>query len=653
MISLASTLALVLANQSLQTAEIPLSRGYHFNGGRAVVPGDDIRVGYWDVFEAEIDAAAPTLPISTMYALTGNVNRHVLMRFGLDEFQAIGDGVEATLVLTLVEPEKANLKSIRILRKPWMTPPANSLGKRVKTPKAGDPVPFAPGVTWTKAGGDVSNWEKAGALGTSDSTIVNAEITKKDNKLYIKGLGKTVAEMMRYPGANFGFMLEFSGETGIWSSLSPESRPQLVLKGVEQIKPNQAPAEVAVSKVGDGTVTIFSPKQINKLKVRQGTDWIYEGPAKALTLGKSKSKDSRASMTTIVVDLGEKEHVVTLDPNGPWAPIDHFQANWLRSAIDASVYSFAPTGAGRYINPTASSYHYSLENAGLGAHEIYEVPTDLSLLLALVPPPKPTSNPLFKQLAQPVVGPLPMSTVDELMHGTRKLPSLVIAKVVNPDGVAIPGTKVVLDKFKEGIKPEVYTADAKGFIFITLDPNTLVPLFGFDAAFSDSKDSIRVAGAYFTNQYARGNTTALSFELPFNLPLLPVQRDTNLAYGKPTKDSKGSFPAQLIALTDGKVETEFKLSPGEWVEIDLGRDRLLAEFTWNSPQNAQFEVVTYGTGEKAEEAVRWFEAMPPDEGPQDKTVYPTPAQARFVRIKNTGKSVFAIGDIKLFAGKRG
>jgi hypothetical protein len=642
---------LVKSGMTVGETDFVLRRGIHFNGGRPYVAGDDVRTGYWDVFEAEIDAAAPNLPVATMYALTGNVNRHVLMRFGLDDFQVENtSNPTATLRLTLVDGEKASLKSVRLIKRPWMTPPVNTLAKRVKTPKPGDPIPFVGGVTWSRAGGDVAPWERPGAAGNGDTALLKLDITREKDQLLIKGLGPVVADWAKHPGENFGLLFEFSGETGIWGSTSPEGRPELEVSGFRRVQ--RTSGNAAIYAVQDSTteVSVGSAETISKLRVRQGAEWIYEGAPKTFNITNSRSKDARARHLTFVAQVGNQQVTTTIDPQGTWAPIDHAQAAWCKAAIDASVFSFAPFGAMKYINGTAKTYEYSISKAGFYSQDIWEPKTDLSLLGGLIPPPRPIKNPLFDQLARPVVGPLPLSTVDVLKNGQRKVPTAMIARVVNLDGIVMPGVKVTVGLDASGQETEL-TSDAKGFIFLPAITGT--PQFlRFTADKWNIKDEFGVQISYFQDQYARGSVNAMSFDLPFNLPLLQIQRETNLIAGKPVRDSKGSFPAQLLSLVDGKPETSFRLEPGQWVEVDLGRDRLLAEISWDSPSEVPFEVLLYGTGEKETEADSWLKYEPPAEGMGNRSFFPSPVDGRFIRIINQGKKVIVFNDIFTFAGKR-
>jgi hypothetical protein len=292
-----------------------------------------------------------------------------------------------------------------------------------------------------------------------------------------------------------------------------------------------------------------------------------------------------------------------------------------------------------------------LSRVSLYNNEQWLPKTDISLLVGLVPPPRPMPNPLFDQLARPVVGPLPMSTVDALINGSPRLPGVIIAKVVNLEGIPIPGARVKISTPGVGTDQESI-ADAKGFAFLPSYGDKVPNLFVFTGSVFGADDSLSFSSSYLTNLYARGNTKAVSFELALNLPLLQIQRDANLVIGKPASDSKNSFPAQLLSLTDGKSESIFKLEPGAWAEVDLGRDRLLGQFSWETQNKVAFEIYVYGTSEKIADAEKWYTFAPQGDLAVQTTAYPTPVTGRYLRIQNTGKETLLVKDLKVFAAKR-
>jgi hypothetical protein len=155
-------------------------------------------------------------------------------------------------------------------------------------------------------------------------------------------------------------------------------------------------------------------------------------------------------------------------------------------------------------------------------------------------------------------------------------------------------------------------------------------------------------------------TKAASIELPFNLPTSEITRDNNLVLGKPTRDSATSFPAQLLGLTDDSDATTYTLPPKAWVEIDLGRDRLLGEFELRGDLPEAFVVAVYGTTEKVNESRPWIgepslstrlRNYPSTEA--GTVVYrPRPTGGRYIRLLNAGEKSATLKGVRLFATKR-
>lgn len=102
----------------------------------------------------------------------------------------------------------------------------------------------------------------------------------------------------------------------------------------------------------------------------------------------------------------------------------------------------------------------------------------------------------------------------------------------------------------------------------------------------------------------------VTLELRANLAASAVE-STNLAQGRLVTDSVGGLPAQLAQATDGNDQTAIKLpeKAGEWIEIDLGRDRVVGEVRLTIPNGKKtwkaFDVMIYSTGQLATDAFRW------------------------------------------------
>jgi hypothetical protein len=110
------------------------------------------------------------------------------------------------------------------------------------------------------------------------------------------------------------------------------------------------------------------------------------------------------------------------------------------------------------------------------------------------------------------------------------------------------------------------------------------------------------------DSFARGNASAAIVDLTLDMPGSGLDDGRNLALQKFVTDSTGQGADRLAGLVDGDPKTSVKLGEkaGDWVEIDLGRDRALAEIRlaanaesfWNS-----FDIVIYGTGQKPQDGL--------------------------------------------------
>jgi hypothetical protein len=162
----------------------------------------------------------------------------------------------------------------------------------------------------------------------------------------------------------------------------------------------------------------------------------------------------------------------------------------------------------------------------------------------------------------------------------------------------------------------------------------------------------------FTDLFARGNQLAISIDLPFNFSPWPINTETNLTSGKPANDSAKSFPAQLAGLVDDNPDTEYVLPAKGWVEIDLGRDRLLGELDIQGEVPKKFNVKVYGTTDKVDQADVWIDEIDSDlfrraYNLTGDTIYrPSPNTARYVRIENLTDTPAHLKGIKVFAARK-
>ena len=157
---------------------------------------------------------------------------------------------------------------------------------------------------------------------------------------------------------------------------------------------------------------------------------------------------------------------------------------------------------------------------------------------------------------------------------------------------------------------------------------------------------------------SRGSNSAAIIDLRFDIPGAPLETGTNLAKERILTDSAGSLPAKLAALTDEDPKSAATLSgkPGDWVEIDLGRDRTVGEVALAAEPGRfwrAFDVYTYATGQKPEETVPWarevdFGWTAAHRGDGGTVHYRgAPRRFRFVRIVNRSGGEGILAEVRV------
>ena len=161
-----------------------------------------------------------------------------------------------------------------------------------------------------------------------------------------------------------------------------------------------------------------------------------------------------------------------------------------------------------------------------------------------------------------------------------------------------------------------------------------------------------------TDAFHRGNRAAAIIDVRFNAPSGPVDRSTNLARGRLIADKAGSLPAKLTPLVDEDATTQVELGsqPGDWIEIDLGRDRPVGEVQVHYGQMpVKFDLQAYATGQAAPEADAWVKDLNSTWTRENRmktdgfVPYRGPMiRARFIRIVNRSGGSGKIGEVRIF-----
>jgi hypothetical protein len=209
------------------------------------------------------------------------------------------------------------------------------------------------------------------------------------------------------------------------------------------------------------------------------------------------------------------------------------------------------------------------------------------------------------------------------------LPHAVLLRAFYQSNLPIPNAKLDFFQARQGriakdAMPDFsVTADAKGTVILpdrpgglfgTLEPGYGNGMFLVRATVNGASDSTWLKAWQAIDSVSRGNRAARSvavMDLHFVLPSDLLETETNLVADRIITDSTGALPAKLGALIDGSNDTQADLGvkKDDWVEIDLGRDRTVGEVDLivdpAGPFWQKFEMMSYITGQKADEAVPW------------------------------------------------
>ncbi len=153
---------------------------------------------------------------------------------------------------------------------------------------------------------------------------------------------------------------------------------------------------------------------------------------------------------------------------------------------------------------------------------------------------------------------------------------------------------------------------------------------------------------------ARGNT-APTVEVRVSLSSGPIRPNPEHAAGRPVTDSEGRLPAALAPLTAPGRTDQVRLAERGWVEVDLGRDRLIGEVALLAPEGRSFKepallrVLVRSTGDPAERGRPWAVVAEPREVAEGSllALRATATRARYVRVEWSGRAAFDLARIQV------
>ncbi len=126
-----------------------------------------------------------------------------------------------------------------------------------------------------------------------------------------------------------------------------------------------------------------------------------------------------------------------------------------------------------------------------------------------------------------------------------------------------------------------------------------------------NRHQVSLSWADLVEEGLRGPAAAASIEVRIPSLDAEIDREVNLAEGRTLEDSLGRFPAQLAGLLDGNSATSVEMpgAEGGWIEIDLGRERPVAEIEILHDGNLwrSFNIAYYGTSQAPTAAQNWIQ----------------------------------------------
>jgi hypothetical protein len=259
-----------------------------------------------------------------------------------------------------------------------------------------------------------------------------------------------------------------------------------------------------------------------------------------------------------------------------------------------------------------------------------------------------------------------------------KLPGTIIVRAMNRDGDILPNTELRFYQSKDGA---ITTAEPT-FRLVTGDGGSVilpVRVGGdgkrdqFGGLMADGSNGVYLVAAtrngvtdtawikawQLCDSLSRTNKPAVFTELRFNVPFEEVDSSKNLAVGAKFT-SEGGLD-KLEGLADGSYNLPVKV--GKWFEIDLGKDTAVTEIDVSGDFWKKFDILTYFTGEKVEQAsafaheIDWdwnMQVRPEVEGGHSYLAYRGTGKSvrtiRFVR-KDAGGEVGGPTEIRVFGAK--
>jgi len=647
--------------------------------------------------------------------LAGGPGRTILIRFGaLDRIVPHGKRVRsARLILTITTGSTPGITSIGKVLAPWGEGPLSSFGTQFRPtdPKAKAEAPQG-AATWRERKGRSAGWNRAGASGDTDIQRVDGiGANATEAELIIAGLGDTIQDFAERPWTNHGFALQFAAPIEFASSQARSGRPRLEIE-LEDV-PIAASADLAVTEIRrESGQAVAVVENLGTAAAGASALWVENDRAGSEFAVASIPAGGRSTISRALPSSGTLQLVLRTQAGDPRNDaLTHYLEGvnataerpasptaaqalvryWNEVVLPHSRFSFAPEGVSQRLNLTFGIGPKVEGLSDLGAlmglprwQPIEGAPRDQFAGISgfgdtrfdgVVPgslalPYDPVDSPIFTVNPLEPSGLLPMTDVARLNATERTpfvLPTTVLLRLTDLAGRPLPRTAVNFYRARNGKLDRsapafTLTTSAGGSVllprdaFADSDPTKGDYAYFAETAAHGVTDGTWLFSWMLYDAAARGSRAAATMELRFNLPALPIDRAGELAAGKLVTDSIETPPATLAALVGAGGSIKLGGKSGDWIEVDLGRDRTIGEIkVFAGPDMwRRFDIVGYGTGQRPSDAAPIVKeadwGWTRDRRAQDGGVpYRGGApRVRFIRLINRSGEAGAIQRIQVF-----
>jgi hypothetical protein len=619
-------------------------------------------------FDTSLSATEADVAFGGGQTLSGGPDRVILIRFAGLPFDGNVNVSSATLSLRRTAGAEPVLSEIAIVNVPWGEGPLRTFNPVFAAPKDKNGKAIAPynAATWRERFGQRAGWKKGGVFGSTDVTLLEGvTVSVTDLEFTISGL-QTAAQMWaNAPERNFGLALKFKNRvefesanaatggprfTATYAKKPTVAGPNVVIRSVTE-PVGTGPAEkleIELENIGDAAAeanleitnddrTAADPSA--SVKLAPGEKNVVTVPKPAFSRRAAEAPKPIRIRAVVTGDTQPFDNGWTFYDNGQAVSgpsLDEVKSlcrSFNEVVLPRSRFSWIPSGPVTRLNPVSTG---GMSFTGDIRKFIYD-------LVGFTPKPAPDSARLLSYPYSGLSG-FGDTRYDGVVPGTLSLP---YEPILNPNlaftpliphrclsstevrmletrrGATVPPTaKTILLRLGDLIGRPVTRAEyslldeAGKEITKGLIPNGSVLLNAPEDPSPTGRRLLRVTKSGVVDEIwlenwqwldnaSRGNQNVCFLEARLNLPDLPIDA-TNLALDRAVSTSNGVAPAILAPLVRATNVAPVVL-PAEtnWIEIDLDRDRTIAEIAIRASGAEfwrEFRVMGYGTGQRLDEA---------------------------------------------------